>query len=227
MKNIKQIREELETLKERDESEDRKITTLVRAGLFDVKKLPMLKRALDKDNARITPAERKALLELLDKLMSQVIQNKAIYQKVRQSLQSKDDGLQEQKKTKDLSYPTVPNILILQRRNIRAFPDGIVALYYARKLDKYVSIPFFEPSATIISEDNKSSNISKLKVISEGSDDVLTFKDGNKYTVNSLVAGKIVGVYEAMNKKNKKKMEKMLNESVDTFNKVMNFSVRQ
>lgn len=224
MKNIKQIREELETLKERDESEDRKITTLVRAGLFDAKKLPMLKRALDKDNARITPAERKALLELLDKLMAQVLQNKAVYQKVRQSLQSKDDSIQEATSKSEL---IIPNLLILQRKSIRQFPDGIVALYYARKLDKYVSIPFFEPSTSIIPEETDQSNISKLKTISEGADDILSFKDGNKYTVNSLVANKIVGVYEAMNKKNKKKMEKMLNESVDTFNKVMNFAVRQ
>lgn len=224
MKNIKQIREELEALKEKDESEDRKITTLVRAGLFDAKKLPMLKRALDKDNARITPAERKALLDLLDKLMAQVLQNKAVYQKVRQSLQSKDDNIQEATSKSEL---IIPNLLILQRKSIRQFPDGIVALYYARKIDKYVSIPFFEPSTSIIPEEADQSNISKLKTISEGSDDILSFKDGNKYTVNSLVANKIVGVYEAMNKKNKKKMEKMLNESVDTFNKVMNFAVRQ
>lgn len=229
MKNIKQIREELEVLKEKDQGEDRKIATLVRAGLFDAKKLPMLKRALDKDNAKVSPAERKVLLDLLDSLMSQVMQNKGVYQKIRQSLQSKDEhDIQEAIDKKDT---VIPNLLILQRKNIRQFPDGVVALYYARKIDKYVSIPFFEPSTPAIIAEEKvsvSSNIKKLKSIKEDSAaEELVFEDGNKYTVNSSMANKIVGVYESMNRKNKKKMEKMLNESVDSFNKVMNFAVRQ
>ena len=45
MKNIKQIREHKVILAEREEAEDRKLSSLVRAGLFDSKKLPALKRA--------------------------------------------------------------------------------------------------------------------------------------------------------------------------------------
>lgn len=225
MKKLKQIRENLEVLTEKEQSEDRKVANLVRAGLFDAKKLPMLKRALDKDNTKITPAERKVLLDLLDNLMGQVLQNKAVYQKVRQSLQNREENLQEAK-IKDTSYPTIPNLLILQRRNVRQFPDGTVALYYARRIDKYVSIPFFEPNTPIIAEDF--SNLEKLKMVGEqGNDETLTFKDGNKYTINSTVANKILNVYESVNKTNKKKMEKMLSESVDSFNKVMKFAVRQ
>lgn len=223
MKKLQQIREEQELLKERDDVEDRKIATLVRAGLFDAKKLPMLKRALDKDNTKISSTERKALLELLDKLIDQVVQNKNVYQKVRQSLQSNKEELNEV--TKDTTN-YVPNMLILQRKSIRMFPDGLVVLYYARKLDRYISIPFFKQGEAVVSEDV--SNIDKLKMIKEDVEEcVLAFKDGNKYNVTSTVANKIVNVYEAMNKKNKKKMEKMLNESVESFNKVMNFAVRQ
>lgn len=221
MKKIKQIRENLQVLEEKEQSEDRKIATLVRAGLFDAKKLPMLKRALDKDNTKITPTERKVLLDLLDSLMSQVLQNKAVYQKIRQSLHNKEENIQEAK-----DNPVIPNILILQRKSVRQFQDGLVALYYAKKIDKYVSIPFFEPSEAIIAEDV--SNIDRLKMMNESSsEETLTFKDGNKYTINSTVANKILNVYESVNRTNKKKMEKMLSESVDSFNKVMKFAVRQ
>lgn len=225
MKKLQQIREEQELLKERDDSEDRKIATLVRSGLFDAKKLPMLKRAMDKDNTKITPTERKVLLDLLDSLLNQVTQNKGVFSKVRQSLMSnKDENLQEAKENNDSK--TIPNILILQRKSVRQFQDGLVGLYYARKIDKYVSIPFFEPSKPIVTENI--SNIDRMKTIKEDTEDcTLVFEDGNKYNITSTVANKIVNVYEAMNKKNKKKMEKMLNESIDSFNKVMNFAVRQ
>jgi hypothetical protein len=219
MKNIKQIREEKELLEERDDSEDRKIATLVRAGLLDAKKLPLLKRAMDKDNTKITPVERRVLLDLLDNLLNQVTHNKGVFMKVRQSLSTKEESLQEDKESR-----IIPNILVLQRKSVRQFQDGLVGLYYARKLDKYVSIPFFEPSKAIVAEDN-TTNIEKLQTINEECE--LMFEDGNKYSINSTVANKIVNVYEAMNKKNKKKMEKMLNESVESFNKVMNFAVRQ
>lgn len=220
MKKLEQIREEHKLLQERDDSEDRKIATLVRAGLFDAKKIPMLKRAMDKESGKTTPAERKVLLDLLDSLLNQVTQNKGVFAKMRQSLASKDENLQE---AKDDKGKVIPNILVLQRKSVRQFQDGLVGLYYARKIDKYVSIPFFEPSKVVVSEDRN--NIDVLKTINEECE--LSFQDGNKYTITSPVAGKIVNVYEAMNKKNKKKMEKMLNESVDSFNKVMNFAVRQ
>jgi len=35
-----------------------------------------------------------------------------------------------------------PNILILRRKSVRAFPDSMVALYYNDKLDQYFSVPF-------------------------------------------------------------------------------------
>lgn len=224
MKKLQQIREENELLKEREEIEDRKIATLIRAGLFDAKKIPMLKRAMDKDNTKITPTERKALLELLDSLMDQVLKNKGIYQKVRSALANRDELQEATVKEKN---PIVPTVLVLQRKSVRQFPDGIVGLYYARRIDKYVSIPFFEPANPLaILPEN--SIIDNLKIISEQeAEHSLTLMDGNKYTVTPTDANKIVSVYEAMNKDNKKKMEKMLYESVDSFNKVKKFAVRQ
>ena len=89
MKSIKQIRELQVQLSENVESSGdvRKLTTLVRAGLFDPNKLTMLKRALNKDNVKMTRAERDALLELLDRLLTVVMANQGTFMKVKQSIQ--------------------------------------------------------------------------------------------------------------------------------------------
>jgi len=38
---------------------------------------------------------------------------------------------------------TMPQMLVLKRKSIRIFPDGVkVGMYYSDKLKKYISIPF-------------------------------------------------------------------------------------
>jgi hypothetical protein len=91
MKKLGQIREQYDLITEKEEAESRKLTTLVRAGLFDPKKLPMLKRALSKDAKDMTPAERKILIELLDSLMAEVLQSPQVYSKVKQSVAMKEE----------------------------------------------------------------------------------------------------------------------------------------
>jgi hypothetical protein len=50
----------------------------------------------------------------------------------------------------------------------------------------------------------------------------------NTLKINNTIAKKVVGVYESLNKQNKKKMENMLNEgTTDSFMKLINFAVRQ
>ena len=58
MKNIKQIREQFDLITEKEEKEDRKLSALVRAGLYDAKKLPALKKALEKSADKITSQEK-------------------------------------------------------------------------------------------------------------------------------------------------------------------------
>jgi hypothetical protein len=48
----------------------------------------------------------------------------------------------------------------------------------------------------------------------------------NPITINNTVAKKIIGLHESVNKSNKKKMEKMLDESASSFNKVLTFALR-
>jgi len=155
MKKIDQIREQYDLITEKEEAETRKLTSLVRAGLFDPKKLPMLKRALNKDPKDMTPAERKILIELLDSLMAEVLQSQQVYSKVKQNVMMKEENLEEVKGADNYyskydprytKMPTdreIPTIIILKRKAIRIYPDNQkVALYYSQALDKYVTIPF-------------------------------------------------------------------------------------
>lgn len=222
MKTLKQLREEVKLVESADEG-DRKLTNLVRAGLYDAKKIPMLKRALDKDNTKITPTERKALLDLLDNLLSQVLSNKNVYARVRQNLQSKDKETVNE--AKENESKRMPFVLVLQRKSVRQFPDGTVALYYAKALDRYVSIPFMDIGISDLTEQKHDEDIIK-KLKSVNKTETLHFKNGS-ITINEAVANKMLSVYEAMNKKNKKKMEQMLNEDINSFNTVMNFATRQ
>lgn len=151
MKKIERIREDYDLITEKDDSDTRKLTSLVRAGLFDQNKLPMLKRALQKDPSKLTMAERKGLLELLDSLMSQVLHSQSVYSKVKQNV-----GTDMNEAVKDhygvdprfgnsaaVSERDMPTIIILKRKSIRVYPDNQkVGLYYSQYLDRYVAIPF-------------------------------------------------------------------------------------
>lgn len=163
MKNIKQIRENVEIFSE--EAEMRKLTTLVRAGLFDAKKLPMLKRALEKNANEMTTAEKKTLIELLDSLMAEVLDSQQVYQKVKTSVMKKDlhekteiaknDYLNkfDPRFDRNASERDLPYIIILKRKAIRVYPDNQkVGLYYSQALDKYVSIPLGNIGSGTISE---------------------------------------------------------------------------
>lgn len=131
-----------------------KLTSLVRAGLFDAKKINIVKRALEKNPAEMTLAERKILIELLESLMSEVLHSQQVYSKVKQNVMSGKEKMNEAAKDSYLTkfdprmtkYPSerdIPVVLILKRKAIRVYPDNQkVALYYAQAIDKYVTIPY-------------------------------------------------------------------------------------
>jgi hypothetical protein len=146
MKSIKSLREQYELITEKEDKEQRKLTTLVRAGLFDAKKLPMLKRALDKGADKMTPAEKKILIDLLDSLMNQVISSDPVYMKVKRNVQGMSEELIAEAPS---TISDVPSIVVLKRKAVRVYPGGQqVGLYYSQQLDKYVTIPFGETGIT-------------------------------------------------------------------------------
>lgn len=177
MKSIKGLREQYELITEKEDKEQRKLTTLVRAGLFDAKKLPMLKRALDKGADKMTPAEKKILIDLLDSLMNQVISSDPVYMKVKRNVQGMNEELVVEA---PVSISDVPSIVVLKRKAVRVYPGGQqVGLYYSQQLDKYVTIPFGEAGIaeeTNLEEARKRKGSSKRFSLFGYSDDV-TKKD--------------------------------------------------
>lgn len=145
MKSIKELREQYQVITEKEDKEQRKLTALVRAGLFDAKKLPVLKRALEKGVDKMTPAEKKILIDLLDSLMNQVISNEPVYMKVKRNVQSMDEEIVAEAVKTPVTISDVPSIVVLKRKAVRVYPGGQqVGLYYSQQLDKYVTIPFGE-----------------------------------------------------------------------------------
>jgi hypothetical protein len=149
MKNIKQIRENYDLITEKEDADTRKLTSLVRAGLFDAKKLSVLKRAMEKSPDRLTTAERKILIELLNSLMSEVLHSQQVYSKVRSNVSKKDDISESYLSKYDSRYQSnltekdLPSVILLKRKAIRIFPGRQkVGLNYSQSLDRYISIPF-------------------------------------------------------------------------------------
>ena len=130
MKKIEQIRENYDFITEKEEADTRKLVILARAGLFESTKLPMYKRALSKDAASMTIAERKAIVELSEALMSEIIS-------------SQDINLMEGISDRNNMVSDIPSVIVLKRKAIRQYPGHQqVGLYYSQHLDRYVSIPF-------------------------------------------------------------------------------------
>jgi hypothetical protein len=143
MKSIKQIREQYDLITEKESKEESKLTALVRAGLVDTTKLPIIKRALNKDNKVLTPTERNALLALLDSLMAQVLTSHPVYTKVKQNVMSMNEDKEPREPLRSVRMQDMPSIIVLKRRAIRVYPGGHnVGLYYSQQLDRYVAVPF-------------------------------------------------------------------------------------
>jgi hypothetical protein len=79
-------------------------------------------------------------------------------------------------------------------------------------------------TANILAKENKISDIQNM--INEGVDNMNLSINGRTVTLNNSMAKKIIRVYESVNTKNKKIVESMLNEDLDSFKKLLNFSIK-
>lgn len=64
------------------------------------------------------------------------------------------------------------------------------------------------------------------EMINEGADTKNLLINGRSITLNSSMAKRIVEVYDSVNSKNKKIVENMLNEDLESFKKLLNFSIK-
>ena len=73
-------------------------------------------------------------------------------------------------------------------------------------------------------KENKIVDIKNM--LNEGIDTMDLSINGRTVTLNNSMAKKIIRVYESVNTKNKKIVESMLNEDLDSFKKLLNFSIK-
>ena len=90
---------------------------------------------------------------------------------------------------------------------------------YKASLEKQLNAPAKKQVA-----ENKISDIQNM--INEGVDIMDLSINGRTVTLNNSMAKKIIRVYESVNTKNKKIVENMLNEDLDSFKKLLNFSIK-
>lgn len=132
------------------------------------------------------------------------------------------------KKTDEKTGKKIPAVLVLRRKSVRQFPDGVVALYKADLIDKVVSIPFVKSGVAQLSETKKyKNNFERLNEIRTSGKMIISFKDGKSFDVNSYLAEEILDLYSNLNRENKKKLKQSLDESVDSFKKIVSFATRQ
>lgn len=72
--------------------------------------------------------------------------------------------------------------------------------------------------------ENKISHVRKM--VSEGNDSHDMIINGRTVTLNTSMAKRILEVYDSVNSKNKKIVENMLNEDLESFKKLINFSIK-
>ena len=72
--------------------------------------------------------------------------------------------------------------------------------------------------------ENKISDIRKM--LDEGNNTMDIGINGRTITLNTGMAKRILEVYDSVNTKNKKIVESMLNEDLESFKKLLNFSIK-
>jgi hypothetical protein len=128
-----------------------------------------------------------------------------------------------------------PNIIVLKRKAIRVFPDGKrVALYYADKIDQYISIPyhgsnFGKKDIVQFNQFNEEwtprGNIGVLmQIIETGESQDIFFEDNLSMKIDPMTAQAIVNLYNNVNTTNKYKIERMVNKDKNSFAKVAAFA---
>lgn len=125
-----------------------------------------------------------------------------------------------------------PVVLLLSRKAIRVFPDGKrVALYYAGKINKYVSIPFDDNDTSsnlvgiqeAVTENRR--NILHLKRIAEkGTTELMKFDDESEAQVDQPTAVHILHVHGRVNTLNQKRIERMIHKDKVNFDKMAKFA---
>ena len=120
------------------------------------------------------------------------------------------------------SEPTKPSGYQVKRysgfsKGVQKHDDNSIATTrYKQKL--------LAPEKPQVHKENKIVDIRNM--ISEGTDNMDLEINGRTITLNTSMAKRILEVYDSVNTKNKKIVESMLNEDLESFKKLLNFSIK-
>lgn len=136
-----------------------KFDALVRAGLANKAQIQRLHRILEKmhetENPNLNRADRMIVTNLFNKMVDLITSDPAIFQRAKRDVKE-EVMVEEHNETKSL-----PVVLILKRKAIRLFPNGLkVATYYSDRLDRTFTLPMQDLGMMTIAkeeytEDNK------------------------------------------------------------------------
>lgn len=205
---------------------------LVRAGLANKAQIQRLHAILEKMHAKddviLSRADRMIVTNLFNKMLSILTSDQTIFQKAKRTVKEEYEIIEEDNESKKL-----PVILILKRKAIRLFPNGLkVATYYSDKLKRTFTLPMNDLGMMGVTEEVESQStvshkgvVATLHEIVKGkSSNVVKFKDGRSMKVDFYTASAIMQVYDALNDTNKKKINDMLNKDKQGFIKVADFA---
>lgn len=206
-----------------------KFDILVRAGLANKAQLQRLHTILqkmhEKDDVVLSRADRMIVTNLFNKMLELITSDKTIFQKARQSVK---EDINESSREIDF----LPPVLILKRKSIRLFPNNVkVAIYHNDKLNRSFALPMTDLSVSSVAEEvipmnsNEVGVIKILRQITKGkAANVVQFKDGKKMKVDMYSASAILKLYDALDEKNKIKIDQLLNKDKHGFIKVVDFA---
>jgi hypothetical protein len=206
-----------------------KFDILVRAGLANKAQLQRLHTILqkmhEKDDVVLSRADRMIVTNLFNKMLELITSDKTIFQKARQSVK---EDINESSREIDF----LPPVLILKRKSIRLFPNNVkVAIYHNDKLNRSFALPMTDLSVSSVAEEvipmnsNEVGVIKILRQITKGkAANVVQFKDGKKMKVDMYSASAILKLYDALDEKNKMKIDQLLNKDKHGFIKVVDFA---
>jgi hypothetical protein len=216
-----------------------KFDILVRAGLANKAQLQRLHTILqkmhEKDDVILSRADRMIVTNLFNKMLELITTDKTIFQKTRQSVREESENvenLQEVRNSKD-ELKSLPAILILKRKAIRLFPEGVkVAIYYSDKLNRSFTLPMMDLTMGKISEQAENPNfkssggvISNLRnILKDHNAGEVQFKDGKKMRIDAFSASAILQVYDRVNDVNKKKIDDLVNRDKHGLIKILDFA---
>ena len=179
---------------------------LVRAGLANKAQIQRLHTILEKmhskDDVVLSRADRMIVTNLFNKMLELITSDRTIFQKARQAVREEfDDSIvEDNNETRKL-----PFVLVLKRKAIRLFPNGLkVATYYSDKLKRTFTLPMNDLEMGSVSEEversatiNQKGVLASLHQITKGKEaNVVKFKDGRTLKVDYFNARAIVQLYD-------------------------------